>query len=63
MHRKSRLIPILKLLNKLEKKRWNARLAKNFVTFCDKRNKFNNTGARLTGSIYCMTLKLLLNSV
>ena len=63
MHRKSRLIPILKLLNKLEKKRWNARLAKNFVTFCDKLNKFNNTGAGLIGSIYCMTLKLLLNSV
>ena len=32
----------------------------------DKLNKFNNTGAtgaRLLGSIYCMTLKLLLNRV
>ena len=29
----------------------------------DKINKFNNTGARLLGSIYCMTLKLLLNRV
>ena len=27
----------------------------------DKLNKFNNTGARLLGFIYCMTLKLLLN--
>ena len=25
----------------------------------DKLNEFNNTGARLLGSIYCMTLKLL----
>ena len=29
----------------------------------DKLNKFNNTGARLLGSIYCMTLNLLLNRV
>ena len=29
----------------------------------DKLNRFNNTGARLLGSIYCMTLKLLLNHV
>ena len=29
----------------------------------DKLNKFKNTGARLLGSIYCMTLKLLLNLV
>ena len=29
---------------------------------CDKLNKFNNTGARLLGSIYCMTLKLLFKS-
>ena len=29
----------------------------------DKLTKFNNTGARLLGSIYCMTLKLLLNRV
>ena len=31
--------------------------------FCDKLDKFNNTGARLLGSFYCMTLKLLLNRV
>ena len=31
--------------------------------FRDKLNKFNNTGARLLGSIYCMILKLLLNCV
>ena len=29
----------------------------------DKLNKFNNTGVRLLGSIYCMTLKLLLNCI
>ena len=29
----------------------------------DKLNKFNNKGAQLLGSIYCMTLKLLLNRV
>ena len=29
----------------------------------DKLNKLINTGARLLGSIYCMTLKLLLNLV
>ena len=29
----------------------------------DKLNKSNNTGARLLGSFYCMTLKLLLNRV
>ena len=27
------------------------------------RDKFDNTGARLLGSIYCMTLNLLLNHV
>ena len=29
----------------------------------DKLNKFNNTGERLLGYIYCMNLKLLLNRV
>ena len=29
----------------------------------DKINKFNDTGARLLGLIYCMTVKLLLNRV
>ena len=29
----------------------------------DKLNKFDKTGARLLGSIYCKTLKLLLNRV
>ena len=28
-----------------------------------KLSNFNNTGAQLLGSIYCMTLKLLLNRV
>ena len=29
----------------------------------DELNKLNNTGARLLGYIYCLTLKLLLNRV
>ena len=35
-------------------------LPKILSLFRDKLNKFNNTGAGLLGSIYCMTLKLLL---
>ena len=31
--------------------------------FREELNKFNNTRARLLGSIYCITLKLLLNRV
>ena len=31
--------------------------------FRDKLNEFNNTGARLLGSIHCMTFKLLLNRI
>ena len=36
-------------------------LSKILSLFRDKLDEFNNTGAQLLGSIYCMTLKLLLN--
>ena len=38
-------------------------LPRIFLLIRDKLNKFNNTGERLLGSIYCMNLKLLLNRV
>ena len=31
--------------------------------FCNKFNKFNNTGAQMSDSIYHMTLKLLINHI
>ena len=61
MLRKSGLIPILKLLNELYDEMRGLSRIKSL--FRDKLDKFNNTGARLLGSIYCMTLKLLLNRV
>ena len=38
-------------------------LSRILSLFRDKLDKFDNTGAQLLGSIYCMTLKLLLNRV
>ena len=35
-------------------------LSRILSLFRGRLDKFNNTGARLLGSIYCMTLKLLL---
>ena len=63
MHRKSCLIPVLKLLNELLKRDEIRGLPRILSLIRDKLNKFNNTGARLLGSIYCMTLKLLFNRV
>ena len=54
---------LLKLLNKLSKRDKNARLAKNFISFPSKFNKFNNTGARMLDSIYQMSLKILSNHI
>ena len=62
MNRKSHLISILKLLKRAVK-RDEMRVPRILSLFRDKLNNFNNTGARLLGSIYCMTLKLLLNRV
>ena len=63
MHRQSRLISLLKLLNELLNEIKCEACQEFFSLFLDKLNKLNNTGARLLGSIYCMTLKLLLNRV
>ena len=38
-------------------------LPRILLLFRDKFDKFTNTGTRLLGFIYCMTLKLLLNRV
>ena len=63
MHRKSRLIAILKLSNELEKREEMRGLPRILSLFRNKLNKFNNIGAQLLGSIYCMTIKLLLNCI
>ena len=40
------------------------RLAKHFMAFfCNKLNKFNNTGAQMLDFIYHMTLKLLKKNI
>ena len=64
MHRKSNIknsnIEVIKRAVKRNKMRGLTII----LSLCrDKLNKCNNTGARLLGSIYCMTLKLLLNRV
>ena len=63
MNRKSRLIPIFEVIKRAVKRDEMRGLPRILSLFRDKLNKFNNTGARLLGSIYCMTLKLLLNRV
>ena len=42
---------------------WAPGLAEHFVTFLNKLNKFNNTGARMLDYIYHMTLKLIKNRI
>ena len=39
------------------------RLAEHFIFFRNNFNKFNNIGARMLGSIYHMTLKILKNYI
>ena len=41
----------------------NARLAEHFISFCNKVNKFNDTGVQLRDSIYHRTLKLIKNHI
>ena len=50
---------LLSLYNKLEKSDKLRGLPRILSLFCNKFNKFDNTGARMLGSIYHMTLKLL----
>ena len=48
----------LNLLNKLRKRDKSRGFDKQFITFCNKFNKFNNTGAQILEFIYNMTVKL-----
>ena len=59
MHRKSRLIPNIEVIKRAVKRDEMRGLPRILSLIRDKLSKFNNTGARLLGSIYCMTLKLL----
>ena len=49
---------LLNLLNQLGKSDKMRGLLTFLLLFCNKFNKFNNTGARMLDSIYHMTLKL-----
>ena len=50
-----RCLCFIECINLVEEKRINARLAKYFIFFLSKLNKFNNTGARTLDSFYHMT--------
>ena len=50
---------LLNLLNELGKRDKMLGLPSILSIFCKEFNKFNNTGARMLGSIYHMTLSLL----
>ena len=54
---------LLNLLNELRKRDKMRGLLSILSLFCNKFNKFNNTGARMLDSIYHMTLKLPKNSI
>ena len=49
---------LLNLLNELMKRGEMRGLPRILSLFCDKFNKFNNTGAQMLDSIYHMTIKL-----
>ena len=49
---------VLNCLNKLMK--YNARLAKHFITFCNEFNTFDNTGVHVLISVYLMAQKYFL---
>ena len=49
----------IECIKQVGEKQLNARHAEHFIAFCNKFNKFNNTGARMLGIIYHMTLKVL----
>ena len=50
---------LLKLINEWSKSDKMGGLPSVLSPFCNKFNKFNNTGARMLAPIYHMTLKLL----
>ena len=50
---------LLNLLNELGKSDKMRGLPSILLLFCNKFNKFNNTGARMLDSIYHMTLKFI----
>ena len=50
---------LFNLLNEVRKRDKMRGLASILSLFCNKFNKFNNTGAQMLDSIYHMTLKLL----
>ena len=54
---------LLNLLNKMRKTDKMQGLPSILSLFCNKFNKFNNTGARMLDSIYHMTLKLFGNHI
>ena len=54
---------LLNLLNELGKSDKMRGLLSILLLFCNKFNKFNNTGARTLYSIYHMTLKLIKNRI
>ena len=54
----------IEFIKQVREKRYNVRLAEHFISlFCNKFNKFNNTGARMLDSIYHLTLKLHFHSI
>ena len=61
MHRKFSFDPNIEVIKRAVKRDEMRGLPRILSFIRDKLNKFNNTGARLLGSIYCKTLKLLLN--
>ena len=54
---------LLNLLNELGKSDKMRGLQSILLLFCNEFNKFNNTGTRMLGSIYHMTLKLNKNRI
>ena len=63
MHRKSRFDPNIEVIKGAVKRDEMRGLPRILSLIRDMFNKFSNTGTRLLGSIYYMTLKLLLNRV
>ena len=47
---------LIEFIKRVEKQRYNARLAEHFLFFKTRFIKFNNTGVRVVDSFYHMTL-------